>query len=367
MVEDIFDIPMGATGKDLAAALTERGDVIRARLHARLMSVLEDADAIAQLVEADCLRRVIHNLSVNGDPKPRPDLAAGPGEYAYCLRDVITAYGALRLILIDEAPAGLGRALRVDELATLNLAVSNVAHAHILECAARSVQDIRAQTAVYAHHLSFLSHELHGGLNGVLMMLEVLKHDLGHQKRFAGAVNDLRLLQQSIFETVGAMDSLIEVDRFEFDELSTKLERIDAAKVTEEVARRFEPWAAARGLRLEIQMVPEVQVKTDRPLLTLILQQLIANAVKFAASGTVKVIAEPIGNGAARIAVVDEGHGLTPAELASLVSSPETGMDKGVESRLAIARKTAELLRARLRAESRPGGPNVLILELPPR
>jgi signal transduction histidine kinase len=332
------------------------------------MSVLEDADAATHLMDSDCLGRVIRNLRENGGPKAAANSdSTEPDYHVYGLGDVIAAYGALRAIVIDEAPAGMARPLRNDELAMLMLAVGNTAHAHNLEGAARNIREIRAQTAIYAHHLSFLSHELHGGLNGVLMMLEVVRNELGGEQRFAGAVSDLRLLQQSIFETVGAMDSLIEVDRFEFDDLSTKLIRIDAAKVTEEVARRFEPWAAARGLRLEIQVRPPVEVKTDPPLLTLILQQLIANAVKFAPAGIVKVTAEPIARGAARIAVVDEGHGLTAAEMASLVSSQRPGPAKGVESRLAIARKTAELLRAQLRAEFQPGGPNALILELPPR
>ena len=56
---------------------------------------------------------------------------------------------------------------------------------------------IKAATEAQSKYLSFLSHDLRGGLNGVFLMIEVLKRELVKDPKFAESVDDLEVMRRA--------------------------------------------------------------------------------------------------------------------------------------------------------------------------
>ena len=126
--------------------------------------------------------------------------------------------------------------------------------------------------------------------------------------------------------------------------------------------------AKESGVELIIEAPNDGQIVSDHDVLMLILQNLISNAIKYGGKGKVRLIAETVADGRARISVLDDGPGIEPGRLASLFAPFTRGETHGQAGNglgLTIARQAADLLGASLHAESKPGAGTAFHLELP--
>lgn len=124
-----------------------------------------------------------------------------------------------------------------------------------------------------------------------------------------------------------------------------------------ELHTEFEPLAESRGLRLR-RAHCSLWLQTDRRFLYRILQNLLANALKYAAQGSVLIGVRRRGDGA-ELQVVDQGPGIDEADRARAFSEFER-LDNGADSDglglgLAIVARYARLLELPLRLASVPG------------
>ena len=102
----------------------------------------------------------------------------------------------------------------------------------------------------------------------------------------------------------------------------------------------------------------------------MILQNLLSNAIKYTQQGGVRLSARPVDNngGGCLVAVVDQGPGLPKERLSELFGTftrGDTHGQPGVGLGLSIARQAADLLGAKLWAESEPGKGSTFYLQLP--
>jgi len=146
--------------------------------------------------------------------------------------------------------------------------------------------------------------------------------------------------------------------------------------LVEEICNQFALPINNKKLQLHCEL-DECHAVTDRELVTLVLQNLMGNAVKYTPSGTIRVILRcgdkeegKKGRASAVISVIDEGPGIEPERLEGLFapfSRGETHGESGVGLGLAIARQAADLAGLRLWAESAPGKGSAFHVELPRR
>src|SRR5213082_3287067 len=97
------------------------------------------------------------------------------------------------------------------------------------------------QTLVEAQtkYLSFLSHDLRGGLNGVLLMIEVLRRDLAAEPKFAESLEDLDVMRRSILETVQTMDRFLHAERFRKGKVQVKPSEIDLKRFINDMVNQM--------------------------------------------------------------------------------------------------------------------------------
>jgi signal transduction histidine kinase len=300
------------------------------------------------------------------------DEAVSHGEVRYAqdfnIGDVLIEYSLLRRVLCEEVIRHLDREMTLEELSALNLAVDVAVRRGVVSFAGQQRNELQAVVEAQTKYLSFLSHDLRGGLNGVLLMIEVLRRDLAKEPKFGESLEDLDVMRRSILETVGTMDRFLHAERFRKGKVQVRASRIDVKRLVAEVMTHVSYQAKDKNLRLAQEVGDGLVISSDKELVTVILQNLLANAVKYTPKGEVRIKAECDDAKGCMISVIDQGPGIAQEKLAQLFTSftrGETHGQPGTGLGLSIARQAADLLKARLWAESKEGEGSAFHLKLP--
>lgn len=164
------------------------------------------------------------------------------------------------------------------------------------------------------------------------------------------------------------LTALLDISRLDTGALKPEYAvfRLDA--FLRQLAREFEPSAAAKGLRLRF-VAPAVSVRSDRKLLRRLMQNLISNAIKYTPSGKILVGARRHGSRLA-LQVHDTGLGI-PASKQRLIFQEFQRLDQGARIAqglglgLSIVERIARVLQHRLSLVSHPGRGSCFSVSLP--
>jgi len=361
---------------ELADALRARRDAIIERWQAAVEQTLPQAHALTlgQIRNSlpDTLEQMAAALEAT-EPTATKDLmavAVSHGEARFDqnfnLGELMIEYSLLRPILIEEIAEHLARVITIDEIIAINLGIDVASRRGVTSYVNQQKAELQSLVEAQTKYLSFLSHDLRGGLNGVLLMLEVLRRDLMTEPKFAESLNDLEVMRRSIMETVGTMDRFLHAERFRKGKVQVKLGSVDLTKVIDDLVAQFSYQAEEKDLQLKTIVPDRANITSDKELINLILQNLLGNAIKYSRNGTITISA--IDGERWTIAVHDQGPGIAQEKLATLFQSftrGDTHGQAGTGLGLSIARQAADLLGAKLWAESKLGAGSTFYLELP--
>jgi PAS domain S-box-containing protein len=241
-----------------------------------------------------------------------------------------------------------------------------------LEQATRLAEDANAAKGLF---LANMSHEVRTPLTSIIVATELLKETpLDEvQRRFADIVERSSHTVLRLVEDI--LDfARLEAGRLNLDDSPLRLRTL-LRQTVDSVAER----AREKSLELAWQVsddVPE-EVFGDGVRLAQVLVNLLENAIKFTASGAVRLrtdVAERAADMATlRFAVEDSGSGISVEELESLFEPftqgdpTPTRQHGGAGLGLAICRELAELMGGSIHAESTPGHGSTFTLVLPMR
>ena len=219
--------------------------------------------------------------------------------------------------------------------------------------------------------LAGMSHELRTPLNGILGYAEMLRLDGG-----------LNAVQQARLEAMlGAgnhllemITSVLDMSAIEAEHLALRVSDVDVYEVMERCLDVIGAAAEAKGLSLSLTTRRGTlrQLKTDQTRLRQVVLNLLGNAVKFTAQGSVELrLCPPIDGGGLRVEVADTGPGIPVDVRARLFQDFErlgtraTAASEGSGLGLALSARLTTLLGGRIGHDDRPGGGSVFWLELP--
>ena len=220
------------------------------------------------------------------------------------------------------------------------------------------VERLNERVAALEGGLADAAHDVRSPLQAVIGNAELLARDASltpAQRDCAAACarQGLRAMQlaERILETAKQRSSR--------DVLDVSL--VDLGGLLEAAAAQARPVAKQRGVTLTV--VPPsrpVEIHADGQLLGRILDNLVANAIRFSPrGGTVELEGWRASPRFVRIAVKDQGDGIAPAELPKLVAG--LGPGRG----LRIAREIAERHGGEMWAETSAGNGSRFFIELP--
>ena len=241
----------------------------------------------------------------------------------------------------------------------------------------RATLAAEAASAAKSQFLASISHEIRTPMTAILGFTELLLED----PRLASAVperaEDLRTIRQSGLHLLALINDLLDLSEIEAGKLRVIPGPCSPASLAAEVAASLRGRAEAKGLALGVEFkgaVPEA-IATDAGRLRQILINLVGNAVKFTAEGSVTLRLGPGGPGpggpSLRFDVVDTGVGVGPEELGRLFEPFYRGAagtadaPGGTGLGLAISRRLAEALGGTISVQSTPGLGSTFGLTLP--
>ena len=348
----------------LAVHDLETGVFVLANAHAlRLVGLAPDqyiGKAPAELFPAD--RMPMFNAEVQA--------AAATGEVVVSEREIAFGPNAGRSLsmkkVIFEDGAGRRRLLILGEDVT---AARQAAKA--LEQAVVEAQAANTAKSVF---LANMSHEIRTPLNGVMGVASALA-----QSDLSPAQGEMvRLVETSAKALEALLSDILDLARVEAGRIELRPEPFDLAALADACGALFRSAAEAKGLVLETEVAPEAAgvYLGDSARLQQILSNLLGNAVKFTAAGSVRLRVSKDMDGVSerlRFEVRDTGIGFTAEAKSRLfdrfeqVDGSITRLFGGSGLGLSISRALAELMGGRLDAHAIPGegATFVLTVELP--
>lgn len=207
--------------------------------------------------------------------------------------------------------------------------------------------------------MAVAAHDLRAPLGVVRGLLGLLR-----EGRIAAPEKREEALRQALGEAdrmYALVENYLGAHAAESGALPLRRETVDLGAVARELVARYAPAAATKGQALTTDApTGRVRVMADPALLAQVGDNFVTNALKFSPSGAsvrVELLAAPDA-GVARLAVVDEGPGVTPDEQTRLFSkfargaARPTADERSVGLGLATARRLAAAMDGRVGCES---------------
>jgi PAS domain S-box-containing protein len=233
-------------------------------------------------------------------------------------------------------------------------------------------QRVETANRMKSEFLANMSHELRSPLNCIVGFSELLfDARLGpisdRQKEILGRVlNSARHLLQLINDILDL--SKVEAGRLEFHP-----ESLSSSKLIQEVTGILGGLAAAKGIRIETEVEPDVATMVADPgRFKQVLYNYVSNALKFTSEGgRVRVNLRAEGASELRLEVSDTGVGIAPKDLGKLFiefQQLDSGKGKrfqGTGLGLALTKRIVEAQGGRVGVESTPGEGSTFFAVLP--
>jgi PAS domain S-box-containing protein len=236
----------------------------------------------------------------------------------------------------------------------------------------RQALQLEQASAMKSQFLANASHELRTPLNAIIghaqLLLEGISGELAPRQ-----LEKVRRLDSNAQHLLAIINDLLDITRIESGKLPVRIERFSVSRLIEEVAAELEPLVPSERVEVRVDIargLPEVE--SDRKKIKQVVSNLLSNALKFTAEGTVSLearhdrVADRI-----VIAVTDTGKGV-PEELQQTIFEPfgqsETSfrpIQKGTGLGLSICRRLTHLLGGTITLDSREGEGSTFRLELP--
>jgi len=220
--------------------------------------------------------------------------------------------------------------------------------------------------------LAAVGHDLRTPISAILTGSAELERGASDSAARAQA----RLISDAGFMMKALLDDLLDHAKLEAGHMTVDAVDFNLRDLLNQSARLWRGPARAKGLKLRIEGAATVPtaVRGDPMRLRQVLNNLISNAMKFTAEGSItlrlNVWPEDTGGHAVLIEVADTGPGMTPDQLARLFTPFDQTAD-GVSARhggtglgLSISRHLAELMGGRLTARNGVGQGAVFTLSL---
>lgn len=234
----------------------------------------------------------------------------------------------------------------------------------------RANEELREASSAKNRFLASMSHELRTPLNAIIGFSGVLKQGL------AGELTEEQAKQVGMIKDSGdhlltMVNDILDLSRIEEGHVKVGISSFALADLIETVAQSTRPAALAKGLEF-ITSVPDGagEIVTDRDKVFQILVNLVDNAIKFTASGSITLSADVDGS-ILRLQVADTGIGISDEDLPRVMEEfsqveavggmkpPGTGLGLAITSRLAM------LLGGDLSVWSEPGVGSTFTVEIP--
>lgn len=241
-----------------------------------------------------------------------------------------------------------------------------------LRSAREEAEEARSKAEAASHAksvmLANMSHEIRTPLTSVIGFASAIGEAVGDETDVSQFATRIRNSGERLLDTLDGVLNLSELETGEIDFASSSL---DLSRQANDVVDRLRPQAegADVGLRIETNGAP-VQALADEKGVSIILRNLVSNAIKYTSQGEVVVRARRHADRAV-LEVEDDGSGMEPSTVETLFEpfrQESEGMDRtheGTGLGLSVARLATQQMKGSLHVETEKGVGSCFTVQLP--
>jgi signal transduction histidine kinase/DNA-binding response OmpR family regulator/CHASE3 domain sensor protein len=149
-------------------------------------------------------------------------------------------------------------------------------------------EELATSTRYKSEFLANMSHELRTPLNSILLLSRLMAEN------HAGNLSEEQIEYATVIQSSGnglltLIDEILDLSRIESGKMQLEYNLVGVEDISNEMKSLFKPLAKDKGIAfdVEVEMVADKMIETDRQRLQQILRNLISNALKFTARGSV--------------------------------------------------------------------------------
>lgn len=353
---------------------TRRNDVmlrwredVRGRLAPDAMSTVELLDHLPAFLDViiDALRegtRSARSTSPSAARREGDPISHGEQRLrlGFSLDSVVREYGALRDAIVGIAKDA-GVQITFEELQVVfDVTIDGIAHA-VTEYTYQREAELMRQTN---EHFAFVAHELRNPLSSATAAFRLLQTK--SELPTASAPRTVAALQRGLERTAELVDQTLRIAHVasgvELQRSPTTL-----AELFEEAEMGVIAEAHAKRIELKSRVEARQTFLLDRRLMQSAIDNLLRNAVKYSAPGSMVEVSGRFAEERVIIEVADGCGGIEPEQIERAfgpfirLNQTETGFGLG----LAIAKQATDAHGGRIRVQNVPGRGCIFVLELP--
>ncbi|HSQ34694.1 MAG TPA: ATP-binding protein, partial [Candidatus Binatia bacterium] len=211
-------------------------------------------------------------------------------------------------------------------------------------------------------------HDLKNPLQTIMGSAELIcRPDRGS----AGSAQLGEKISQASRRMLVLVNEMLEISRIETGDIRLELHAVDGGTLVAQIAEGFANQMLSKGQNLTLNVEPDCMVRGDPAWLNVIFENLIGNAVKFSPLGSLIAVAVSRLEMSARVAVADQGPGISAEDSKKLfgkfqrLSAKPTGGESSTGLGLSIAEQLVLRHGGRIWAESAIGHGSTFYVELP--
>lgn len=171
---------------------------------------------------------------------------------------------------------------------------------------AERTAELTLANAAKSHFFAAANHDLRQPLHALNLFVAQLAHETDAERRR----RTMERLEAALAAMNELFDALLDVAKLDAGAIEPSVATVAIPRLFERLEATFAPAAEAKGIALRIEAT-DVTVRSDPLLLERILQNLLANAIRYTETGSVRLACEPAGNQLA-VVVADTGIGIAP-------------------------------------------------------
>lgn len=235
-------------------------------------------------------------------------------------------------------------------------------------------EDLALSTRYKSEFLANMSHELRTPLNSILLLSRLLREN-NDKNMNDEQVEFATVIQNSGSDLLSLIDEILDLSKIESGKMELEFSDIQVQEIAQGMRNLFTAVAKEKGIGLSIVVetgTPQI-IRTDQMRLEQVLKNLLSNALKFTAEGTVTLTIKknPSEDSEIVFAVKDTGIGIPPSKQAAIFEAFQQadGSTKrkygGTGLGLSISREIAKLLQGEITLVSQIDKGSEFTLHLP--
>lgn len=179
----------------------------------------------------------------------------------------------------------------------------------------KKAEELQQSTKYKSEFLANMSHELRTPLNSILLLSRLLSEN-NETNLSTDQIEYARVIQSSGQGLLGLIDEILDLSKIEAGKMEVEYLDVPMEDIVDEMKGLFKAIAAEKKLDFNITLQPNVPevIETDKVRLSQILKNLLSNALKFTAKGSVELIVNrfPTNDNILCFTVRDSGIGIPP-------------------------------------------------------